>query len=36
MADTNFDAALKAEAKKVIRCFNRYSSEQRTAAEIAA
>lgn len=26
---SNYDAALKAEAKKVIRCFHHYSSEQR-------
>lgn len=26
---SNFDAALAAERKRVVRCFNRYSSEQR-------
>lgn len=26
---TNYEAALKAEAKKVVRCFQSYSSEQR-------
>lgn len=27
---SNFDAAVKAEAKKVIRCFHRYDSEVRS------
>ena len=29
MAASNYDEALKAEAKKVVRCFQPYSSEQR-------
>ena len=29
MADTNYEIALKAEAKRVARCFNAYSSEAR-------
>lgn len=29
MADTNYEIALKAEAKKVTRCFHAYSPEQR-------
>ena len=29
MADTNYEIALKAEAKRVTRCFNAYSSEAR-------
>lgn len=31
---SNYDAALKAEAKRVVRCWQRYSSEQR--ADLAA
>jgi hypothetical protein len=31
---TNFEIALKAETKKCIRCFHKYSSEQR--ADLAA